>query len=209
MAGTTVRVTDYLGSVPQCWPGETVVCLASGPSLTRDDVEYCRGKARTIVVNSTLQIAPWADVFFASDGRVWRWNEAAIRAFQGMKFSLDPVAAEYGGMILRNGGVCGLSRDPRAVCTGYNSGYMAVNVAVLLGAARILLLGYDMQQGPSGESHWHGDHVNKAQPPYADCVRAFRTMVEPLKAAGVEVVNCTRSSALTMFDRADLREALV
>src|SRR5690349_14752114 len=32
------------------WAGETVVCLATGPSLTAEDVASCRGKARVIAI---------------------------------------------------------------------------------------------------------------------------------------------------------------
>jgi len=45
-------------SVPRLWPGETFVCLASGPSLTQADVDYCRGKARVIAIKDVLHLAP-------------------------------------------------------------------------------------------------------------------------------------------------------
>src|SRR5690606_8383467 len=35
-------------AVPRRWPNSTVVCLASGPSLTPEDVAFCRGKAPVI-----------------------------------------------------------------------------------------------------------------------------------------------------------------
>lgn len=194
--------------MPRAWPGETVVCLASGPSLTPADVAYCRGRARTIVINTTILRAPWADAFYACDARVWGWHEATVRAFAGLKFALDGAAAQYGATILRNAGVWGLSANPDAVCNGRNSGYQAINLAYLLGASRILLLGYDLQPGPGGEGHWHGDHPNRAQPPYGVCRAAFTTIARPLAEAGVAVINCTRRTALHCFPECPLEEML-
>ncbi len=197
-----------LGRVERLWPGSTVVCVASGPSLTRADVEYCRGRARVIAINTSLHLAPWADAFYACDGRVWQWHQESIAAFRGLKFAMDREAAKYGATVLRNGGVWGLSSDPTTVANGRNSGYQAVNLAVLLGASRIILLGYDMQMGTNGEHHWHKDHPNKGKPPYSACVAAFKTLVEPLAAAGVTVTNCSRRTALTMFPFRDLEATL-
>jgi len=196
-----------MNAVPRIWPGDTVVCIASGPSLTREDVEYCRGKARVIVINSTYTLAPWADVMYAADEKVWRWHKGA-KDFTGMRYSLTRFSERYGVTVLRRGVDTGLSLNPRSLNTGKNSGYQAINLAVLLGAARILLLGYDMQRGPNGEEHWHKDHPNGSRSPYELYQSFFPSLVEPLKAAGVEVINCTRRTALTCFPTMALREAL-
>lgn len=50
---------------------DTIVCVASGESLTRADVNYCRGKARVLAINDNYRIAPWADWLYACDGRWW------------------------------------------------------------------------------------------------------------------------------------------
>ncbi len=53
--------------VERLWPDATVVCIASGPSLTQSQVDYCRGKARVAVVNNNWEKAPWADVLYGAD----------------------------------------------------------------------------------------------------------------------------------------------
>jgi hypothetical protein len=40
------------------------------------------------------------------------------------------------------------------------------------------------------------------------CLERFQTMVEPLKKAGVEVLNCSRKTALKAFPRVELEQAL-
>jgi uncharacterized Rossmann fold enzyme len=89
-----------------------------------------------------------------------------------------------------------------------NSGYAAVNLAVHLGAKRILLLGYDMQLGPNKQEHWHKDHRNKSQSAYPIFRKRMAAMVEPLGKAGIDVVNVTRRTALETFPLMALEEAL-
>jgi hypothetical protein len=193
-------------AVPRLWPGETVVCIASGPSLTQADVDFVRGKARVIVVNTSYKMALWADVMYACDARLWKWHRGAPE-FQGMKFALTSESARWPGVhVLGKSGTDGLSTDPKSIRTGSNSGYQAINVAVLMGAAKIVLLGYDMQLGPKGRQYWHADHPMKQISPYAQFRRNFETLVKPLQDLGIEVINCSRDSALKCFPKRRLED---
>ena len=188
-------------AVPRLWPGATVVCLGAGPSLTRQDVEACRGRGAVIAINGSYTLAPWADILYACDNKWWLWHKGATD-FPGLKYTLDARARAWPGVtVLRNTGDSGLELDPTGVRTGRNSGYQAINLAVHLGAARILLLGYDMRG-----DHWHKPHPDGSRPPFAICLKHFATLVEPLRAAGVEIVNCTPHSALTCFPMRPLGE---
>lgn len=95
-----------------------------------------------------------------------------------------------------------MSRDPELIYTGGNSGYQAINLAWHFGAARILLLGYDMRPG-----HWHGKHPRPLSnySPYEEWVRRFRLLAGDLD---IPVVNCTPGSALDAFPMASLEMAL-
>lgn len=193
---------------PRIWVGETVVCIASGPSLHVEDVAYVRGKARVIVINNSYQLAPWADCLYACDARWWKWHDGA-KDFPGLKYSLqDARATGYGVTVLKNTGTTGLEVKPTGLRTGHNSGYQAINLAVHFGAKQILLMGYDMQRGRDGKVHWHGDHRQAPSVPFALFRPTFQTLVDPLQKLGVEVINCSRETALTAFPRASLREAL-
>lgn len=200
-------------SVPRLWPGETVVCIASGPSLTLDDVNYVRGRAKVIVVNTSVNLAPWADVLYACDDRWWKWayrfqkQYPGVHQFTGLKFAITAQSARFPGVkVIGRSGIDGLSMDPRSLRTGSNSGYQAINLAVLMGATRIVLLGYDMQTGHHGRQHWHPDHPMKMVSPYSSFRRYYETLVEPLKAAGVDVINCSRDTALKCFPRQALQD---
>lgn len=185
---------------------ETIVCLAGGPSLTREDVDACRGRARVLAIKDAIRLAPWADVLYGCDAKWWRHYGNDLQ-FSGQRFTLDHFASQW-AEVLRNTGDTGLELEPGGVRTGKNSGYQAINLAVHLGAHRIVLLGYDMQPDDHDRDHWFGAHPWKTRPPYGLFLQLFPSIVEPLKAIGVEVLNASRVSALTCFPRVTLSEAL-
>jgi hypothetical protein len=200
-------------TVPKEWPGETCVVIATGPSLTPDDVNYCQGKARVIAVNDAYKLAPWADCLYATDAQWWHWHRGAPE-FAGAKWSLEH--SQWGNFRerypdvqrLRNSGPSGLEHDPSALKNGRNSGFAAVNLAYHYGATRVILLGFDMQR-KGGKSHFFGEHPNRSSSPYPQFRERFKTLVKPLAKAGVEVVNCSRNSVLECFPKAELRQTIL
>lgn len=211
-----------------------MVCLASGPSLVAEDVEYVRGKATVIAINDAIRLAPWADLLYSSDQIWWGNHYREMRSFPGIKVRVAPsqhrlmTVAPKGccpncqrrmpvsekvcwcdGIItMRNAGERGLSLDPGAIVTGHNSGTSAINVAVHLGAHRILLLGYDMGPDDKGRRHFFDKGPVTISSPFMKFRTLTATMVEPLKAAGIEVINCSRRTALDCFPQQPLRECL-
>lgn len=195
-----------------------VVCLATGPSLTAADVDRCRGRATVVAVNDAHRLAPWADVLYSSD-RYWWGYHAGVPAFVGRKAGIEvspgraprELAARVPGIVIyRQTGVDGLELAPDGLRTcGANSGGAALNLAVHLGARRVLLLGYDMGD-VTGRGHFFGQHPDRirGRHNFPTWRRAFQTMAAPLAAAGVEVLNCTRTTSLEAFACVPLEEAL-
>lgn len=197
-------------SVPRLFPDQTIVCLASGPSLTSEDVDFCRGRAPVVAVNDTYRLAPWAAALYACDARWWE-SHAGVPSFMGLKFALESKAAQWPGVqVLDNTGDRGVELEPTGLRTGKNSGYQAVNLAVHLGAARIVLLGYDMQTHEGQPSHFFGEHPRplRRPSPFAMFCDHFASLVEPLRALKIDVINCSRASALACFPRRPLGSVL-
>ena len=97
----------------------------------------------------------------------------------------------------------GCSLDPRAVINGLNSGYAAVNLAVLRGARTIYLLGYDMLDlGQGIAHHWHDGYkwqgARGTARCYTDWARRFDDLARGIPA-GVTVWNCNPESAVRAF----------
>jgi hypothetical protein len=191
----------------------TVVCLATGPSLTQSDVDYCRGKAFVLAIKDAIRMAPWADVLYACDAKWWRYYGDAL-TFSGQKYTLDTLAAKWATVLGRSGDEGLETTQKDCLRTGKNSGYQAINLAVHLGATKIVLLGYDMQPGVDGRDHWFGAHPRwrdaaaVSSPPYFVFLPKFNTLVQPLKDLGIEIVNATRRTALKAFPCCSLEEAL-
>jgi hypothetical protein len=196
--------------VPRLWPGETVVCIGTGPSLTQADVDYCRGRARVIAIKNAIEMAPWADALYGAGddagGNTWWRRVGPTLTFGGLRYCLDPSAKAYASVLKmdRDGG---LSSDPSKLCLGRHSGYQAINLAVHFGAAKIVLLGYDLQP-TGGRDHFFGRHPHGLQLPYHAFHHWFPSILEPLKVLGVAVINASRQTALAIFPMMSIEEAL-
>lgn len=89
-----------------------------------------------------------------------------------------------------------------------NSGVGAISLAVHFGAKRIILLGYDCQK-TGGKTHWHGNHPRGLG--NAGSINTWPNQFAKLAkdlAGRAEIINCTRETALTMFERKPLDEVL-
>lgn len=95
-----------------------------------------------------------------------------------------------------------------AVGFGGNSGCASVNLALILGARRVFLLGFDCRP-PVGESHWHECYKDKVgaawetrRPDlFAKFMRGWYDVHRdlPLKFPGCEVINLGPDSAIPFF----------
>lgn len=204
-----VKAKAGYATVPRIMDGGTIAVLGSGPSLSRADVELCRPLDGVVAVNDAYTLAPWATALYAGDRKWWHWHKG-VPGFLGRRYT---VQAYPGVEVLRQGPDTGLCLDPTRLALGRNSVYQAINLAVHFGATRILLLGVDMSNGPRADGkgrsdHFFGHHPDNSAPQFSICLARFETLVQPLAKAGVEVLNCSRRTALDVFPRVALEEAL-
>jgi hypothetical protein len=134
-----------------------------------------------------------------------------VPEFKGQKWTQDSAAAKLFQLHRIKGfHKAGLGTGD-SIHFGNNSGYQAINLAILCGSRRILLLGFDMQKDPeTGKRHWFGDHEGKLKRNmgFDLWLKSFDTMVDDVKKLGVQVINCSRKTALTCFPRMAIQEAL-
>jgi len=221
------------------WHGYTVALLGGGPSLTIEQFEMVgearkADRLRVIAVNDSYLLAPWADLHYAADAKWHRWHNEGIAkpqlhlsaaevsgrwaAFPGQKCTIENCGGhvvDESVHIMRNhdlaaGPHAGLSKDPGALATGRHSGFQALNLAILAGASKVLLLGYDARRGADGSTHFHGDHpvTAPAEAAFAEFRRSFSAAQADIEAAGVKVLNCSPGSAIDAFPKVSLQEAL-
>jgi len=197
------------------WTGQTAVIVASGPSATEPRLDVAQGKARFVAINESWKLAPWADVLYACD---WHWvtKRNKVGQFQGLRVTQDKhVAGNTDGprwhKVHTVGGCDKLLFDPPGyICWGGNSGMQALNLAAQWGAAKILLVGFDM--GIHAGAHWHGRHIgglnNPTEPNTARWRKAMDDAYGQFTERGITVINCSQNSALQRYPKMPFEDAL-
>jgi hypothetical protein len=217
-------------TVPREWMGETAWIIGGGESLRGFDAARLKGRGRVIGVNEAglaadpgaadeLPHAPWADVLYWADKQWINWNWRRLGEHTGRYrvarfapvISEDNdagarITAQYDIKVLPPTKVA-LSDRPTSL-SGFCSGGAAINLAYLFGATRIVLLGFDMQGG-----NWHGRHMRGGDEKRyrSRFMPAIVAMAEPLRGAGIEVINAVTApgaSTLTCFPIRPLEDVL-
>lgn len=190
----------------------TAVVIASGPSLTRDDCfDVGLSPAMVIAVNCSFRMAPWADVVYMGDMMaVKTYTTEARRLCPNAEFWSTCSVEGHGKWHRVKGSTEPGLGSNGAIALGGNSGYQAVCLAALFGAKRIALLGFDMHAGADGAKHWHPDHPAPCvqYQPFAEWIHKFESLAKSAKAADIDIVNCSRATALTCFRRGELLQEL-
>ena len=184
--------------------------IASGPSLTQSDVDAIRGKGTVIAINDNYLLAPWADYLYFCDPKWFQWHKdkPEFIHFKGQIYTQDKKTAEDNGYTyIESVSAQGLSESPERIHQGSNSGYQAINLAYHLGAEKVILLGYDMQT-TDGKAHWFGHHPDKVVSNHKSFARHFDSLADHAKRLNLEIVNCSRQTALTCFERKPLETVL-
>lgn len=195
------------------WRGQTAVVLASGPSLTQEQILAVENAdVMSIATNSTAYSMAIPDVIYGGDFLWWKVNHSKVnigRASSPALWTQDRTAAER----YQLNWVKGVNRDGLGhdhIHNNGNSGMQAINLAFLFGARRILLLGFDMKLGPNGERHHHPDHPAPLiqNQTFEEWLHKGKKFADDLKAAGCEVINCTPGSAWKDFPMSTVEKEL-
>lgn len=195
------------------WSGQVAAIVAGGESVTPEDVNKLRGRCRVAVVNNSCELAPWADVLYAADRRWWDVHPEG-RNFAGLKVTPDADAAKQHRLqMIRLINDTGPARDeftmaePGLVGRGGNSAFQLTNLVMQFGVRRILWLGFDCKG-----SHWHGNHPTPLRNPtpqrLAIWAATFDAQAKRLLNMGVEIINCSQTSALNAYPKLTVHEVL-
>lgn len=175
-------------SVPnQPLKNRAVTILGGGPSLSRSVVEAVAPYPH-IATNNAIYLLKSPTLLVAIDRRWYEWHGAAV-----MEMGHTPVTALRGpssGGLPYRGLYYSMQRDREAcwppndrTLPGKNSGHSAIALAILLGATRVYLAGFDMGF-VNGRAHWHQEHNVPSSE--ANYVSRFRPDLEKMAAMGQE-----------------------
>jgi hypothetical protein len=198
------------------WKGQRCFLIGGGPSLSGFDFSLLKGE-RVIAINRAFEQCPDADIFFSMDNRLYRWilngdiskeMTRKWREFRGIKVFVDILNYPYGADVSYIFAL-GSEGYPSSLQTGIyhsnNSGYGALQIALLLKANPIYLLGYDMND--TGRTHYHSGYPLRISLARMGSFRdGFKRLAPLIKQKGTsEVLNLNPASGLRCFAFADLK----
>jgi len=202
-------------SAPKIWPDATAYIIGGGPSVNSTNLELIKGK-HVIGVNNAYLLGDWVDVCWFGDCRWFDWHKKNLKRFAGLKVTCcERCIREPGINVLkRSTKRWGIEKNPNAVSWNLSSGGSAINLAVHFGAKRIVLIGFDMKRvrvevAPgkfADKANWHDDHPAPDKNPYERFLRPFKIIRKDLEELGIECINATPGSALTLFPVMALEE---
>jgi len=191
------------------------VCLGRLPPSAYSPYMESIHDRHIIGINNIYQIGTWIDVVFFGDSS-WHLKHRRILAqWPGLKVSCSPKFAKRkrenseGIKFLAKDTEhrLGISGNPSKVAWNGNSGGAAISLAGHFGVKKIFLLGFDMNaQGK--HTHWHGSHGGVKPPPFKRHLRGFPAIASDAKKMGIEILNVSKKSAIDVFQKITLDEAL-
>jgi hypothetical protein len=205
-------------TVPQMWLGKTVFVLGGGPSLKCVDLSPLRDR-RVIGCNDAYQFGhEIVDLCWFMDSAWFVKHKKTLSQFRGLKASCHAITSSV-PWILTMHATNNLELFPynrQLISRWTNTGFSAINLAWLLGAKRIVLVGFDMRRVfnekiKDTESNWHVNNLDKND---ATVYRRFLDAAPRLAAAlkkttpDLEVLNATPGSDLHEFPMTTLEEQL-
>ncbi len=193
------------------WEGETAFIVGGGTSVLSQDIETIHGR-RVIVINSSYETVPFADYLIYHDEQWWRKHRHLVSAFRGIIINVTKTRQKCERRLFaRKASPPGLARDPQSLTMFRTTFTAAINLAVHLGASRIVLLGADGKMGADGRSHHHAPHTWwKFNTDRWDKHRAeLATLIEPLRDLGIDVVNASPGTAWDMWPVMTLKDAIL
>lgn len=196
------------------WERKRVIVAASGPSLSEEVAALCDGEI-VLAVNDAYRLFPQADVLYACDAAWWKQNDY-VKNFSGERWTSHSLAPKNDKQnlphqelfkIIQGKMVPGFSKNPEFIHYGNNSGFQAVNLAILFGAEEIILVGFDMRV-VENKSHFFGNHKTPLRDSHSFSVWISEFTNASKSLSGVRIINATPNSALRCFPMVSLEEAL-
>lgn len=218
-----------LQKINPIWSDRGCIVVATGPSLTPEVVQKVRFARwlngwNVVLVQDAYKVLPYADLVYGSNPSWWRIHQHC-EGFKGEKWSSHEApnnghvqhlndkteaAQKWGVNLIKGKDGIGFSFDPEVIHYGSNSGFQAINLALLFGARKIVLVGFDMRH-VNGKAHFFGNHPKElhqnTDEHYRAYVKHFDRAAKKLPSH-ISIVNATPGSALTCFPAVDLEDTI-
>lgn len=216
--------------------GETVFCIGTGPSIADEPIELLSNQV-VIFVNGAFRLRerfrPRANYWLIQDHRrLYTYLDqdrhpftASFRSFHTLDFSLRRPPFQRGDILLLPRITYSRRLWPMVEAPGPNFSFdltrhlgmtttvifSAIQLAAFMGAARIALLGVDMNYPPGAAHFYDSPEENNAKlfGTYATEYRpTFARYHELLNADGPRLINCTHNTHEDILPKLALQQLL-
>lgn len=191
------------------WRGQDVFIIGGGPSLKDFNWNLLRG-LNTIGCNDAYLLGIGiCRVCIFGDVKWWEKHKERLSKYQGTVFCACPEvkkAMTPDWLYHVKQYASGLMED--GVAWNGNTGAAAINLAVLLGAVKIFLLGFDMKRTKEN-SNWHSNNLDDNGPAiYKKFLEWFPFLIRDWKKkfSHVEIINVTDDSDLEGMPKIGVKE---
>lgn len=200
-------------NVEKEWLGETAFVICGGTSVENEDLSQLKGR-RVVVVNSSYEKYPDADILFFGDERWFNHHKKNLVDFKGRIATISAKASGKDTRLLllkKRTPPPGLASEPGVVVMERTSLQGAINLLVHLGVKKIVLIGADMKRAADGRSHHHTPHPWQNKPGDRSWdlqMKQLHQLVDPLKALEIEVINTSPITRINWWPKKSLSEVL-
>ncbi len=193
------------------WQNQEVFIIGGGTSLKKFDWNLLKCEC-VIGCNDAYAFGQEVcDICIFGDSGWFELHKRALSSYKGAVFTTAPEIAKSTLPWLwhMNRMPVGLHHD--ALGWNKNTGSQAINLALILGASKIYLLGFDMHLSKDKQSNWHKNpfHTPTEQDEvYPKFINSFETFPRELagKFPGREIINITDGSSLDVFPKIGVKE---
>lgn len=195
-------------SPEKLWDGQDVYIIGGGESLKNFDWNILKDK-NTIGCNDAFKHGKdVCKICIFGDSTWFKTFQHELALYEGVVFTNHPKLHKnrLPWLWVMDRETMGLHQN--ALGWNFNTGALAVNLALLLGVKNIFLLGFDMKLSKKGEPNWHQNLVHKLKREayskvYKKFQQGFDRVAKELKEKypNVKVINVTDDSDLDSFPK--------
>lgn len=191
--------------------GGPIYILGGGPSAgSVGDLNIAlRGKPVVALNRAGVELES-PTVIFWTDHRVWRWYGDAFKTKNArlVQAAFDAAPTEGEQWSLERYGHLGAyetALESKTLSAAHCAGYSAIHYAIIHGARKVYLLGFD-----GGVKHWHQPHpIETDEGDVWKMNVGMRELAAHCEKAGIEVWNASPNSSIRDFPICTLDEALL
>ena len=212
-------IRDNVNPVPvpfwefnRIYQDKTIVIIGGGPSHIDIDLNLLHN-INFCTVNSSCrkvkEIVKEEDILYFTDNSWSERFEDLVREWKGLVVTSNRNTKARLGNLVNRIDIVKLTEfmEIKSDYVQASSGHSAACLAVMLGAKRLCLVGFECQE-IEGRTHGHDDYRQSDLNTFKRFLKGWTALKIGFEDKGIEVFNCTTNSRIEEFEYRSLEDAL-